>query len=239
MAAGIGRGGDMIHGMQGIVHVVDDDTSYRVALGRLLRASGLEPRLYASATEYLAGDDADGPACLVLDVCMPGLTGLDLHEALRARVFAHPVVFLSGHGDIPTTVRVIREGAVDFLTKPVDGDTLLRAIDLALSRDARGIHDRGLADARAARYRTLTARERQVMAGVAVGRLNKQIAYALDTAERTVKTHRARVMAKMGVRTVPELVHLADQLSANGVLLEAAPGDGPKDALRSRAACGQ
>jgi FixJ family two-component response regulator len=225
--------------MRGIVHVVDDDTSYRVALGRLLRASGLEPRLYASAAEYLACDDADGPACLLLDLRMPGQSGLDLHAALRGRAFVHPVVFLSGHGDIPTTVRVIREGAVDFLTKPVDGDTLLRAIDLALSRDAQGIRERSEADALEARYRGLTARERQVMAGVIAGRLNKQIADALDTAERTVKTHRARVMAKMGVRSVPELVHLADRLAASGVMLEATPGDGPKDALSTRAACGQ
>jgi FixJ family two-component response regulator len=229
----------MIMDARGIVHVVDDDTSYRVALGRLLRASGLEPRLYASAAEYLAGDDSEGPACLLLDLRMPGLTGLDLHSALRARSSVRPVVFLSGHSDIPTTVRAIREGAVDFLTKPVDSETLLRSIDLALQLDAERMRDRRATDAVAARYRTLTARERQVMAGVVTGRLNKQIAYALDTAERTVKTHRARVMAKMGVRSVPDLVHLADRLTASGVVLEAVPGDGPKDALPSRIACGQ
>jgi FixJ family two-component response regulator len=237
MAAGTVAGMKGIMDARGIVHVIDDDTSYRVALGRLLLASGLEPRLYASAAEYLASDDSEGPACLLLDLRMPGLTGLDLHAALRARSSARPVVFLSAQRDIPATVRVIREGAVDFLTKPVESETLLRSIGLALEVDAARMRERLAADALAARYRTLTRRERQVMAGVVAGRLNKQIAYALDTAERTVKAHRARVMAKMGVRTVPDLVHLADRLVTGGVVLEAVPGDRPGDALQARVAC--
>ena len=208
--------------MHGIVHVVDDDTSYRVALGRLLRAAGLEPVLYGSAVEYLAADDSRGPACLLLD----------LQTALRMRNTAHPVVFLTGYADIPTTVRAIKEGAVDFLTKPVATETLLQSLAMALELDDENAKQRSCADKLAARYAALTHRERQVMSGVVAGRLNKQIAYALDTAERTIKTHRSRVMAKMNVRCVPDLVHVADQLRGAGVQLQPIPGGVPKDVLR-------
>lgn len=218
--------------MHGIVHVVDDDTSYRVALGRLLRAAGLEPVLYGSAVEYLAADDSRGPACLLLDLRMPGQTGLDLQTALRMRNTAHPVVFLTGYADIPTTVRAIKEGAVDFLTKPVATETLLQSLAMALELDDENAKQRSCADELAARYAALTHRERQVMSGVVAGRLNKQIAYALDTAERTIKTHRSRVMAKMNVRCVPDLVHVADQLRGAGVQLQPIPGGVPKDVLR-------
>lgn len=227
------------HALAGIVHVVDDDTSFRVAVGRLLQANGLQPRLYASAGEYLAADDPPGPACVLLDVRMPGITGLDVHAALRSRIVRHPVIFMSGHGDIPTTVRVIKEGALDFLTKPVDSEALLHAIAAALEHDLASVRARAVRDGIVARYQALTHRERQVMAGVVAGCLNKQIAYALQTAERTVKTHRARVMLKMGVRTVPDLVHLVDELRAGGTMLEPVPGGVPKDALRSAVAGGQ
>ena len=206
--------------LPGIVHVVDDDRAFRTALGRLLSAAGHQPRLYGSAQEYLCADDSASPACVVLDLRMPGSTGLDLQQALAARPNAHPVIFLSGHGDIPSTVRAMRDGALDFLTKPVPTPTLLEAVARALERDlARHRHLAHLAELKE-RYESLTPRERQVMAGVIAGRLNKQICYTLSSAERTVKTHRARVMTKMKVRSVAELVRLAEELSSSGVALE-------------------
>ena len=208
----------------GIVHVVDDDNGYRTAMGRLLTAAGHHPRLYSSALEYLAQPEGEGPACVLLDLQMPGATGLDLQRALSDRENSLPVVFVSGHGDIPSTVRAMRGGALDFLTKPVPTTVLLEAIAKALNRD---LERRARLDQRAElkrRYATLTPRERQVMAGVVAGRLNKQICYALNSAERTVKTHRARVMEKMKVRSVAELVRLAEELTASGVTLEPTPG---------------
>jgi FixJ family two-component response regulator len=208
----------------GVVHVVDDDNAFRRAMQRMLTAAGHKPKLYASAPEYLAATDSEGPACLLLDLRMPGASGLDLQSALSGREDAHPVIFLSGHGDIPSTVRAMRNGALDFLTKPVRKDTLLEAIGRALQRDLdrreRFEHRVELKQ----RYAKLTPRERQVMAGVVAGRLNKQICYALNSAERTVKTHRARVMEKMRARSVAELVRLAEDLLAAGVVLEAVPG---------------
>ena len=209
--------------LRGTVHVVDDDRAFRTAIGRVLTASGHEPRLYASAAEYLAAPDSAGPSCLIVDLRMPGTNGLDLQGALSKREDAHPIVFLSGHGDVPSTVRAMRNGALDFLTKPVPTPMLLDAIRNALERDMqrrdRRLH---LADLRQ-RYETLTPRERQVMAGVIAGRLNKQICYSLHSAERTVKTHRARVMEKMGVRSVAELVRQAEDLVEAGVALEPTP----------------
>jgi FixJ family two-component response regulator len=205
----------------GIVHVVDDDRAFRTAMERLLTAAGHKPRLYASAVAYLeARDEEAGPACLLLDLRMPGPDGLSLQKSLAERGDIHPVIFLSGHGDIPSTVRAMQAGAIDFLTKPVPTDTLLDAIGRALASDVerqeRSLH---LADLRE-RYRALTPRERQVMSGVIAGRLNKQICYTLDTAERTVKTHRSRVMKKMKAGSVAELVRLAEELEAAGVALE-------------------
>jgi FixJ family two-component response regulator len=206
----------------GIVHVVDDDAAFRTALARLLSAAGYEPRLYASAAAYLAADaNADGPACVLLDLRMPGVTGLDLQGALARREDAHPVIFLSGHGDIPSTVRAMRDGALDFLTKPVPTAILIAAIRKALDNDvARTQQHARLAELKL-RYAALTPRERQVMAGVVAGRLNKQICYGLHAAERTVKTHRSRVMEKMKVRSVAELVRLAEELAGAGITLEA------------------
>ncbi|HXZ48765.1 MAG TPA: response regulator transcription factor [Usitatibacter sp.] len=209
--------------LPGIVHVVDDDKAFRTAVGRLLEAAGYRPRLYGSAPEYLAADDSEGPACVLLDLRMPGQTGLDLQLALANRAHPHPVIFLSGHGDIPSTVKAMRGGALDFLTKPVKTSALLDAVTRALERDAeRARRFAHLADLEA-RYASLTPRERQVMAGVVAGRLNKQICFALHAAERTVKTHRSRVMAKMKVRSVAELVRLAEELASAGVALESMP----------------
>ena len=208
----------------GIVHVVDDDDAFRKAMGRLLTAAGHEVRLYACASDYLAADDAAGPACLLLDLRMPGFTGLQLQEALSQRQNAHPVIFLSGHGDIPSTVRAMQGGAMDFLTKPVRTPRLLEVIGRALERDSERAGERGRMAEIRRRYASLTPRERQVMAGVVAGRLNKQICFALDAAERTVKTHRARVMEKMKVRSVADLVRLAEELVADGIVLERIPG---------------
>jgi FixJ family two-component response regulator len=206
--------------LPGIVHVVDDDAAFRTAISRVLTAAGHRPKLYASAQDYLATPDPEGPACLLLDLRMPGVTGLDLQSALAKRDDAHPVIFLSGHGDIPSTVRAMRDGALDFLTKPVPTATLLEAIHRALESDMDRTQRRGELAELKRRYASLTPRERQVMAGVVAGRLNKQICYALHAAERTVKTHRARVMEKMRVRSVAELVRLAEELATAGVALE-------------------
>jgi FixJ family two-component response regulator len=209
--------------LRGIVHVVDDDVAFRTGIGRVLTASRHVPRLYASAGEYLAAHDSQGPACLLLDLRMPGPGGLELQTMLAGREDAHPVIFLSGHGDVPSTVRAMQGGAVDFLTKPVTTATLLDAIGRALERDLeRQQRVERAADLRA-RYASLTPREREVMAGVVAGRLNKQICYALDAAERTIKTHRSRVMEKMRVRSVADLVRLAEELGAAGVTLGPAP----------------
>jgi len=207
----------------GVVHVVDDDARFRTALGRALSAAGHAPRLYGSAAEYLAADDSEGPACLVVDLRMPGTTGLDLQEALARRGDSHPVIFLSAHGDVPSTVRAMRNGALDFLTKPVPTAVLLEAIGRALEQDVERKRDFVHTTELKRRYSTLTPRERQVMAGVIAGRLNKQICYALQSAERTVKTHRARVMEKMNVASVAELVRRAEELTAAGVTLEPTP----------------
>ena len=209
--------------LRGIVHVVDDDVAFRTGIGRLLTAARHVARLYASAAEYLASHDSQGPACLLLDLYMPGPTGLELQAMLAGREDAHPVIFLSGHGDVPSTVRAMRNGAIDFLTKPVPTATLLDAVGRALERDLeRQARVERAADLRA-RYATLTPREREVMAGVVAGQLNKQICHALDAAERTIKTHRSRVMEKMRVRSVADLVRLAEELDAAGVASRPAP----------------
>ena len=207
-------------GTQGIVHVVDDDKAFRIAIGRVLSVAGYEARLYACAAEYLHADVSQGPACVILDLRMPGPSGLDLQGALSRQQHQHPVIFLSGHGDIPSTVRAMRAGALDFLTKPVSTATLLEAITRALLRDIERQRSLEHLEEIRRRYASLTPRERQVMAGVIVGKLNKQICYTLDAAERTVKTHRARVMEKMKVRSVADLVRLAEELTAGGVVLE-------------------
>ena len=195
-----------------VVHVIDDDASMREALCRLLGASGFEVRQYESAGEFLLSWPGDTPGCLLLDIRMPGPSGMDLQRALAQRADAPPVVFLTGYGDIPMSVLAIKRGAVDFLTKPVEREALLAAVNMALERDvARREDDRRQEDLQHD-FATLTAREREVFAQVSVGRLNKQIAASLSTCERTVKAHRAHVMEKLHVHSVAELVHLAVQL---------------------------
>ena len=195
-----------------VIHVVDDDASMREALSRLLSVLGFEVREYESAGEFLLVWPVDTPGCLLLDVRMPGPSGMDLQLALTRRADAPPVVFLTGYGDIPTSVLAIKRGAVDFLTKPVERETLLAAVTAALERDAEWREGNRMRQEVRLRFETLTSRERTVFAQVVLGRLNKQIATHLGTCERTVKAHRAHMMEKMHVHSVAELVHHAVQL---------------------------
>jgi FixJ family two-component response regulator len=198
-------------GIGAVVHVVDDDKGMLSALSTLLKAAGYEVRTYASAGDFLLARP-ESPGCVILDVRMPGQSGLDMQEVLAAAEAPLPVVFLTAHGDIPMSVRAVRAGAVDFLTKPVKRATLLAAVDTALARDAEHHAEREELRALRSRYDRLTAREREVLALVVTGHLNKQTAGALGIAERTVKVHRVRVMEKMQVASLAELVHLAGRL---------------------------
>jgi FixJ family two-component response regulator len=198
---------------EAVVHVVDDDAPMRTGLCRLLEAAGYEARAYASAGDFLVADPGDGIGCVLLDVRMPGPSGLDLQQALARRHEPLPVVFLTGHGDIPTTVRALKAGASDFLTKPVKRETLLAAVESALAQDAARRMERDELRVLRARYETLTPREREVLAQVVAGKLNKQIAGDIGAAERTVKAHRAQVMEKMQVGSLAELVRVASRLA--------------------------
>jgi FixJ family two-component response regulator len=199
-----------------LVHVVDDDDSLRSALQRLLAAAGYRVRTYASSGEFLLDPPADAPGCLLLDLHMPGPSGLDLQEALARHGIGLPVIFISGHGDLATGVRAMKAGAVDFLGKPVEREPLLAAIARALERDAAERAARKADHELRARFAQLTVREREVFELVAAGRLNKQIADALGIAERTVKAQRAQVMAKLGAATAAELGRIAAQLHRQG-----------------------
>ena len=191
-----------------IVHIVDDDASFRKSLLRLLKAHGFAAQAYDSAPEFLKSGLAARTGCIVLDVRMPGLSGLDLQAELAKAECAMPVIFLTGHGDIPMSVQAMKKGAVDFLTKPVDEDSLLSAIHNALARNEKQLRERDGVEAVRARIRTLTERELEVMKHVIAGELNKQIGDRLGVVEKTIKVHRARVMEKMGVPSVAELVRL-------------------------------
>ena len=199
-----------------VVHVVDDDEPVRTALSRLLRAESLEVRAYGSAREFVErGTDGRG-GCVVLDVNMPGISGLDLLDTLAHDPDALPVLFLTGYGDIPASVRAMKAGAVDFLTKPVDRDRLLEAVRAALARDAEQRRHRDQIRTIQSRFDELTPREREVFDLLVTGMLNKEVGAALGTTERTVKAHRAQIMCKLGVRSVAELVHVATTLGRSG-----------------------
>jgi FixJ family two-component response regulator len=195
-----------------VIHVVDDDPSFRRAVTRLLRAAKYQVRGYASASEFLNSDPCSEPGCILLDLQMPGLSGLDLQQSLARMEERLPIIFLTGHGDIPVSVRAMKAGAVDFLTKPVQREALLTAVQNALGVDAKGRAVRAVVRELHNRYEGLTPREREVLAHVISGKLNKQIAFDLGTAERTVKAHRARIMEKLSVQSVVELARLAQEL---------------------------
>jgi FixJ family two-component response regulator len=197
---------------QPIIHIVDDDASFRAAVTRLLRAAKYEVRGYASASEFLNSDPCPGSGCILLDLRMPGASGLDLQESLARMEERLPIIFLTGHADIPASVRAMKAGAMDFLTKPVRRETLLGAVQNALGVDAKGRETRAILRELHGRYENLTPREREVLAHVVGGKLNKQIAFDLGTAERTIKAHRASIMEKLRVQSVAELVRLAQEL---------------------------
>jgi FixJ family two-component response regulator len=197
-----------------IVYVVDDDESIRRALSRLLRSVGLEVQTFPSAQAFLDHRLLDRTACLVLDVRLPGLSGLDLQVALGPRQGTVPIVFISGHGDVPMSVRAMKHGAVDFILKPFHDQDLLDAVHAALRRSREARAERAEREVLERRRATLTPREREVLELVVTGMLNKQIAAALGGAEKTVKVHRARVMIKMQAGSVAELVRMTEKLAA-------------------------
>jgi len=191
------------------VNVVDDDALVLRSLGRLLRSAGFAVRTFPSSEEFLSKTQSGEPGCLVLDLTMPGVNGLDLQAQLARTGNECPVVFLSGNADISQSVKAMKAGAVDFLTKPVDREKLLAAVRIAIGKDVNARAARQARDAIASRLAALTPREHEVLAGVVAGKLNKQIAAELGTAEKTIKVHRARVMKKMRAGSVAELVFLA------------------------------
>jgi FixJ family two-component response regulator len=198
------------------VHVVDDDASMRRSLARLLGGAGHDVALYATAEELLAAAGPSLTGCILLDLRLPGASGLELQDRLAERGCSAPVVFLTGHGDVPASVRAMKRGAVDFLQKPVAADELLAAVASALARDAAARrHLGGLAELRALAD-TLSERQREVWLRVAHGQLNKQIAHDLGLVERTVKLHRAKAMEKLRARSTADLVRIAERLGLSG-----------------------
>ena len=198
------------------VFVVDDDPDVLKGLARLLRSAGLEVATFSSPSEFLEQYDLRAAGCLVLDLAMPGLNGLELQEALTAKGSAIPIIFLTGRGDIPMSVQAMKGGAVDFLTKPIHDEDLLKAVHTALEKDRIERQSRAELDEIQERLATLTPREREVLTHVVSGQLNKQIANDLGTVEKTIKVHRARVMEKMKVNSVAELVRLTERLGKIG-----------------------
>jgi FixJ family two-component response regulator len=194
------------------VLIVDDDPAIRTSLERLLRSVGLASRLFASVPEFLESDLPDGPTCLVLDVRLPGRSGLDFQSELKTAKIQLPIIFITGHGDIPMSVQAMKGGAIEFLTKPFRDQVLLDAIQVGLDRDrARRERDQVLVALRG-RFEALTPREREIMIEVAQGRLSKQIAADIGISETTVKVHRSNLMRKMKARSLPELGRMVDQL---------------------------
>jgi FixJ family two-component response regulator len=197
---------------EALVCVVEDDAALRESLINLLRSVGLQVAAFASAQEFLRSPPPEVPSCLVLDVRLPGLSGLELQQQLAAGDMAIPIIFITGYGDIPMSVQAMKAGAVEFLTKPFREQDLLDAVQQALARDRTAREQRAKSEDLRRRYRALTPRERDVLARVVTGRLNKQIAGELGTSEAAVKVHRQHVMAKMGAGSLAELVRMADRL---------------------------
>jgi FixJ family two-component response regulator len=195
-----------------IIHIVDDDESLRTALGRLFRSVGLETRLHGSAHDFLAVERPDAPGCLVLDIRMPGMNGLEFQDQLASLGVRLPVVLITGHGDIPMCVRAMKAGAVDFLAKPFREQDMLDAVSIAVENDRKRRAGAEVGDEAQARFATLSPRERQVMTLVTAGKMNKQVAGDLSLSEVTVKIHRRAAMRKMGAKTLADLVRLAQAL---------------------------
>ena len=198
-----------------IAFIVDDDLSVRRSTERLLRSAGLQVQAFASASEFLNHRHTGGPACLVLDVRMPGLSGMELQRELTQAGIRIPIIFITGHGDIPMSVRAMKAGAVEFLTKPFRSRSLLDAVQAALEQDRAAHQVRSETGELRQCYEQLTPREKEVMALVAAGLLNKQIAGQLATTERTIKFHRAHIMAKMRAESFADLVRMAEKVGAS------------------------
>ena len=194
------------------VLVIDDDPDLRASIGRLLRSLDLDARLFASVSDFLKSDLPDGPACLVLDVRLPGQSGLDFQRELAGANKQLPIIFITGHGDIPMSVQAMKGGAIEFQTKPFRDQELLDAIQLGLSRDRSRRENEMALTALKERFASLSPREREIVIQVAQGRLSKQIAGEIGIAEATVKVHRSRAMRKMNARSLPELGRMADKL---------------------------
>jgi len=208
---------------KGVVHVIDDDPSWRTSVQRLLSALGYVVALFESAEQFLEASELKVPGCVLLDMRMPGLSGLQLQERLVAMRRRVPVIFVSGHGDIPTSVLAMKLGAEDFLTKPVDTDLLVRAVERAIQRDREEREERAQLESLHERLRALTPSERKVFDLVIRGKLNKQIAGELGTAERTIKWHRHNLMQKLQLESLAELVTMAERLGLNDTRGKASP----------------
>jgi FixJ family two-component response regulator len=193
------------------IFIIDDDASVRKSLSRLVRSAGFEVETFATAELFLEREHYDGIGCLVLDVRMPGISGIDLQDELGKADYSMPIVFITGHGDIPMGVHAMKKGAVDFLAKPFEDEELLQAVREAIEKDTRGRTDYAEVHEIRGRIALLTARELDVLSYVITGKLNKQIAYELGIAEKTVKVHRGRIMEKLSVDSVADLVRLAEK----------------------------
>ena len=207
--------------LSAVVYVVDDDHGICQALGSLFRSVGLRAQTFGSAREFLDASLSDAPGCMVLDVRLPGLSGLDLQQELTDRGIQIPIIFMTGHADVPTTVRAMKAGAVEFLTKPCREQDLLDAVQSALDRDRAARQDLARMANLRTRYEKVTPREREVMQLVVTGMLNKQIAAELGTSEVTVKLHRGRAMHKMKAESVADLVRMADKIGSLGTIRRA------------------
>lgn len=194
------------------VFIVDDDASVLKAVARLLRSAGFKTALFSSPQQFLDEHDSEASGCLVLDVAMPKMSGLELQQILAAQHSELPIIFLTGHGDIPMSVRAIKQGAVDFLTKPVNDSDLISAIQNAIETNQIARQSRSKLNELQQRFATLTPREREVLSHVVAGKKNKQIALDLGTVEKTIKVHRAHLMEKLQVRSLAELVKISERL---------------------------